>query len=65
MPQGCPAACFFATVSALIWHQVVSDPRLQIFAYLDDWLLLSSSWQDLEEAMEKTDTVCAMLWKKS
>ena len=61
IPQGCPAACFFANVSAMIWLQVVSNPRLQIFAYLDDWLLLSSSWQDLEEAMEKTEAVCAML----
>ena len=45
----------------MIWLQVVSNPRLQTFAYLDDWLLLSSSWQDLEEAMEKTEHVCAML----
>ena len=34
IPQGFPAACFFANASAMIWPQVVSNPRLMALVEL-------------------------------
>ena len=63
IPQGCPVACIFANLGVLLWaHQCeLAVPTAFLVSYLDDWLIVANSWQDLQVLWDATLQVCSFL----
>ena len=59
IPQGCPLACTFCNLTAIAWLFAARSavPNCIPFSYLDDRLVLTRSWRDLNKVLEATHAV--------
>ena len=56
IPQGCPIATIYCNLLAVVWlHRMQAIlPHATAFSYLDDRMILASSWSDLDAALQAT-----------
>ena len=59
IPQGCPLACFLCNLAAHAWHRTCDRvaPSSRHWTYLDDRLIITNSWSDMQIVLDATKSL--------